>query len=222
MELNEGKLQNLLYEKKRHIKSKDMVISMLLSLISYVSALLVSDISNLSKTKLFLIILISILYFVILLISIKGFNYSAEQLYKDICSTSKVHDFSLFVIKNSHAQYLLKKDSRWKTYLFPYKRTSVNDDSDDAVLFLKEAMNISSAAIISKKETDITKRSVSQNISKTYHHIFYQISAENIPVSKSFKINGCTYKWYSIDDMKNDKKIMLNNSETVEFIEKNF
>jgi len=222
MELNEGKLQNLLYEKKRHIKSKDMVISMFLSLISYVSALLVSDISNLSRIKLILIILISLSYFVILLISVKGFNYSAEQLYKDICSTSKVHDFSLFVIKNSHAQYLLKKDSRWKTYLFPYKRTSADNDSDDAVLFLKEAMNIPSAVVISKKETDVTKRSVSQNISKTYHHTFYQISSENIPVSKSFKINGCAYKWYSIDDMKNDRKIMLNNSETVEFIEKNF
>ena len=158
----------------------------------------------------------------ILLISIHGFNYSAEQLYKDICSTSKVHDFSLFVIRNNHAQYLLKKDSRWKTFLFPYKRTKETDDTDDAVVFLRETLNIHAVGIINKKETDITKRSVSQNISKTYHHTFYQISSDNIPDSKSFKINGCTYKWYSIDDMKNDKRIMLNNSETVEFVEKNF
>ena len=132
-------------------------------------------------------------------------------------------DFSILLIKDSRGRYLLKKDKRWKTFLFPYSRTK-DDDIQGIKNFAKETLNLSPIEVISSKEEDFTKRSVSANMTKTYHHIFYYCSfnIEQLPKKDSFKINGTVYKWFSFDDMKFNKDIWNKNNDNIVFVEKNF
>lgn len=135
-----------------------------------------------------------------------------------------IHYFSLLVIKDSHGRYLLKKNNRWKTFLLPFSRTKENDDSSAILDFAKETLGVASPSLKKFLETDITKHSVSSNMSKTYHHTFYQISfnENDLPQKQSFTLNGEKYRWYSIEEMKQDRDMMLKNKETIDFVEKNF
>ena len=221
MEISEGKLQSVLYEKRVHIKSHETFVSTASALLCYVAALWVTDFQGMSVRRIIVLSVISAAYLAVLAYSVQGANYSVDRLYRDICSTSGIHGFSLLIIKNSRGQYLLKKDRRWKTCLFPYKRTKADDDAADALAFLREAIGITDAKITEKKETEITKRSVSQDISKSYHHTFYKVSAACLH-EKPFKVNGIRYVWLSMDDMKENRDLMRKNAETVEFVEANF
>ena len=51
-----------------------------------------------------------------------------EGKLQDILSAADIHTFSLLVIKNSHGRYLLKKDKRWNTFLFPFSRRKATID----------------------------------------------------------------------------------------------
>lgn len=223
MNIAEKKLQNLLNRRKKHIKSLAGLWESLVCLVGYVLSLLLSDIVHADFKVQVIVGILGIFYLIFFFASIRGTRYSVEAFFEDIVSCSDSHNFSLLVLKDSHGRFLLKKDSRWKTYLFPYSRTKENDSG--AILeFLKHALGISSAKITKTKESDFTKHSVSANMTKTYHHIFYQIDfdANQLPAKNKFKVNGMVYKWFSIDDMKADKNLRLKNSETIRFVEENF
>lgn len=145
------------------------------------------------------------------------------QDFNEIISCSDNHNFSLVVLKDERGRYLLKWDNRWKTYLFPYSRTKENDK--EAVFdFVRTSIGYKPLKILKTESGDFTKYSVSANMTKKYHHIFYNIAFESLSQSQksAFKYNGVKYKWLSIDELKADKNIMAKNSETVKFVEEKF
>ncbi|MCR4823602.1 MAG: hypothetical protein K5873_12100 [Treponema sp.] len=223
MDIDEGKLQDLLHQRKRYIKSNADVIASALALGAYIVTIVLADISSVALYKKLLVFAMALVYLAILIKSIFNSRYSVEAFLKDITDCGSQHDFSLLVLKDSHGRYLLKKDNRWNTFLFPYYRTKEND-SQAALDFAKEALNLSSVSVKKSMEGDFTKRSVSANMTKTYHHTFYQLSfdSKDFAEKKSFKVDGVKYQWYSIDEIKSKKDLMLKNHETIEFVEKNF
>lgn len=223
MEIDEGKLQDILSRRKVHIKSYGTVLEAAIALLSYVVSILLSGILNAGFKTQIAVAIITLLYLIILFLSIRGSRYSVQELYNDIISSSDTHSFSLLVIKNSRGQYLLQKNRRWHTFLLPFQHTKESNDSE-AVLAFSKVIGLESPKIEKVLETDITKHSVSSNMSKTYHHTFYSLSfsgTQNL-AKKAFKANGEKFRWYSIEEMKCDKDMMLKNKETIEFIEKNF
>lgn len=223
MNIEEEKLQKLLESKKKHIKTREYLLVTILSLVSFITSLLLSGFWNGSLFVRIAILICSIIYLVIFIFSVYGSNYSPEALYRDICSTSIIHNFSLLIMKNNKGQFLLKYNKRWKCYLFPFTKTIENKKEVGMIEFCKSTLNMDQVEIINHTEEDITKRSISADLIKTYHHDFYIIKCEDKLQSKSkFKINKEKYKWFSIEEMKCNKNIYNKNSETIEYVESHF
>lgn len=66
-----------------------------------------------------------------------------------------------------------------------------------------------------------TKFSESAKIEKEYQHYFYKVELlnpiENLSEEK-FERSNNKYKWFSYDELKNDKRIQQVNSDIVEYI----
>lgn len=224
MNINEGKLQDILSRRKSHIKSHATIVEASFAFLSYIVSILLSGVLSADTKMKVAVGIITIAYIVIFYLSIRGSKYSVQELYNDIVSAADIHAFSPLVIKDSHGRFLLKKNNRWKTFLLPFSHTKEKEDSAAILNFTKETIGVPAPSIKKQLETDITKHSVSSNMSKTYHHTFYQISFDEkaLPQKKTFRVNGEKYRWYSIEDMKADHDMMLKNKETIDFIEKNF
>ena len=123
IQIEDERLMKLLESKKKHIKTKEYMLSTILSLVSFITSLSFSAFWKGSTSIKVIIGICSIIYLVVFICSIYGSNYSPEALYRDIYSTSKIHNFSLIIIKNNRGEYLLKYNKRWKCYLFPFIKT---------------------------------------------------------------------------------------------------
>ena len=223
MNIEEERLQELLNQRKHHIKSRSYLIDSILSLVSFILTILLSGFLKCEPIIKVAIIVIAVIYLVLFFYSVYGSNYSVDALYRDVCSVSTVHNLSLIIIKNSRNEYLLKYNKRWNCYLFPFIRTKETDDKNNIADFCKQTLNLDSTVIKKTSDADITKRSVSADLIKTYHHKFYQIEcSKSLEDKSSFSINNDKYKWYSIEEMKTDKNIFSKNSETISYVEKNF
>lgn len=233
--LAEKPLLDLLYKRAHHIKTRAHSWETLLCLVGYVASVLLADIRTIPVKTQIIIAVIGLLYLIIFVASLHGSHYSLDAFYQDIVRASEHHNFSLILLKDSSGifpnRYLMKKDKRWKCYLFPYLRTLDEKDRDyeSVFQFLENTLRISSRSCrcTETKEADFTKASVSSNMTKTYHHTFYQIAcdvASNPQLNKksTIRIDGQTYKWFSIDDMKNDKRMMERNRDNITYVEKQF
>lgn len=233
--LDEKILLDLLHKRAHHIKTRAHLWETLLCFVGYVASVLLADIRTLPFKTQIIIAIIGLLYLAILVASLHGSHYSVDAFYQDIVRAGENHNFSLILLKDSSGvfpnKYLMKKDKRWKCYLFPYIRTLDEKDRDHKSVsnFLENTLRISSHSykFEETKEEDFTKASVSSNMTKTYHHTFYQVScdiASNPPLNKksTIRIDGQTYKWLSIDDMKNDRRIMERNRDNITYVEKHF
>ena len=127
MNIDDGKLLDLLHKRKKHIKSHRDIIESALALASYIVSVLLSGILSADIKIKIAVAVLGFVYLLIFLASLYGTNYSAESLFNDILSCSDSHNFSLAVMKDSKGRFLLKWDKRWKTYLFPYSCTKEND-----------------------------------------------------------------------------------------------
>lgn len=223
MEIKEKDLLYLLESRKHHIKTRDFLVQNIICLLSFIITVFASNVLELPFSSKVVISVCGLFYLVLFVFSVYGANYSPEALFNDIASSSETHAFSLVIIKNEKGEYLLKKDSRWKTYLFPFKRTKEND-VEDLKDFLSQSFGVKEFSLISEKQVEITKKSVSAQMAKTYHHVFYhvKIDSELLPKHGKFRVNKEVYRWLSIDEMKANKDMIFKNRETIDFVEKNF
>lgn len=228
LKIEEQKLLNLLYSRKKHIKSHVSLVETVICLAGFAVSLFLSDFSHLPIYSRIGLIIASVIYFIAFCLSLYGTNYSVEAFYKDICDVAeKEHNFSLLLLKDNSGlfpeQYALRYDKRWKCWLFPYIRTTENDKKSVENHLLN--MGLKDFNIEKITEQDFTKHSVSANMSKTYHHTFYLISfnASELPANKrTFKINREKYRWYSANEMKENKRMYERNSENIIYVEKTF
>ena len=224
MQIDEGKLQDILSRRKVHIKSYGTVIEASFAFISYIVSILLSGVLSADLKMQVAVGILTLAYIFVFYLSIRGSRYSVEALYNDIVSSTDIHAFSLLVIEDGHGRFLLKKNNRWKTFLFPFAHSKESDDSESILSFAQKTLGLRSPSVRKQIETDITKHSVSSNMSKTYHHTFYQISFDeaDLPQKTTFRLNGEKYRWFTIEEMKSDRDMLLKNKETIDFIQKNF
>lgn len=221
IQIQENTLQELLENRKKHFKSQSTFIEATLSLISFICSLFIANISTCGiMQKIFISILI-LLYIVLFFFIIWGCRYSTDAFYNDIVSASKdIHAFSLIVIKNGNL-YLLKYNKRWKCYLFPFLQTKENDDKSSAIEYIKNDLNIKNCNIEKIVSKNFTKHSVSANMTKTYQHTFYFLK-NNQYEKQTFKLHGNKYKWFTIEQMKENKNIREKNNDNIDFVSKTF
>lgn len=140
------------------------------------------------------------------------------QLAKEIL-TNTSHEFSLLAIKNTSGQYLQKYDVRWKSWLFPYVR-STEDNKDNVDHYISQLLGVE----VETKYVTYAKHckySVSDEVYKIYNHKLYKLLLQSIPknmVNETFEIDGDKYRWMSVQAMENDERIMEINDDVVAFV----
>ena len=167
MNIEEGKLQDILFRRKIHIKSYGTIIEAALAFLSYIASILLSGVLSADSKMKIAVAIITLAYSLVFFLSIRGSRYSVQELYNDILSAADIHSFSLLVIKDSHGRYLLKKIKRWNTFLLPFSRTKENDDSSAILDFTKESLSLASPSV--KKFL----RQTSQNI--LFHRTYQRL-----------------------------------------------
>lgn len=133
--------------------------------------------------------------------------------------TNTLHEFSLLAIVNPSGQYLQKFDNEWKSWLFPYVRSTDNNKADiDSYVSKFLGEDVVTTYVTCAKHC---KYSVSDNVYKIYNHKLYKLLLDSIPenmLQQSFEIDGNTYRWMAIQEMEKDERIMEVNDEVVAFV----
>lgn len=119
--------------------------------------------------------------------------------------------FSILVLTSPDkpGEYLLAYDKRWRINLFPYLRTKDSGDAEAVRNHIADVLGIAGFKISKTVTEEMTKVSVSANLTKTYQHTFYfiEFKASGTPFeSVCAKVGGIRYKWHTIDAMKCDRR----------------
>lgn len=127
---------------------------------------------------------------------------------------------SIISIKNQENKYLQNYDERWKSYLFLNCKMPNGKDSNLVKEKVSEALKIDkeNIEVTYVGEKTHTKFSQSDKIEKQYTHYFYNVYLKIKLPDNEFEVNNIKYKWFSYEDLVNDKRIMEVNSDIVQFI----
>ena len=228
--IREENLQDLLFRRKKHIKTRIPVIETVAFAASLSITLLLSDFPAASVKVKVLVSVLSIVYTAAYVLTLYGSNYSLDAFYQDICSVAeKERRFSIILLRDTSglfpASYLLRYDRLWKCWLFPYVRTSSDNDRQSVSDYIKSVFKIQDLNIKQVTEQDFTKHSVSANMQKTYRHTFYlaEFDSAKTPANrKSFSVCGDKYRWFTVSQMKDSKRIAERNSDVIRYVEETF
>lgn len=158
-------------------------------------------------------------------------NYTDKDLFMEIKSMDKIHHrHSLIAIQDTFrkypARFLVYWDKRWQCELLPNCLTPdadvLNNIKNDISSKLK--IPVQDINLYEVVKTVNSKLSYSDNITKWYEHTLFNAVINNIPDNHrnpTFEIDGITYRWMTIHEMKENKNIMLKNRDVVELLEKN-
>lgn len=132
-------------------------------------------------------------------------------------------EHTIMMIKNDKNEYLNYYDTRWNSYLFLNNKVIGQLDDNVQKLFVANKLNISENKIeLSLVYEKIhTKFSESAKKNKEYHHYFYDVKIRELPTvmtDKEFFINEINYKWFSMKELEEDKRIQEVNSDIVAMI----
>ena len=129
---------------------------------------------------------------------------------------------AIIIIKNNENEFLQYYDNRWESFLFLNCKLITNFEDEVIDEVAKKLHILKSEISCNLKMNKIhTKYSESAKTLKEYHHYFYIVNIKELPTNmnkKTFKIDAIDYMWYSMDDLKNDQRIMKVNSDIVGFI----
>jgi mRNA-degrading endonuclease toxin of MazEF toxin-antitoxin module len=141
--------------------------------------------------------------------------HKIEQLFAEYV-VGKTHEFTLLAIKSNTDDFLLKYDDRWKCWLFPYVRSSDNQNKVNADQFASKILGTTSTASYIA-ETIHCKYSESDEVYKIYHHKLYEIA--DVDKNMVCEMQGdAKYRWMSIAEMENDEHIMSVNDDVIAFV----
>lgn len=145
--------------------------------------------------------------------------------------TQTAHHHSIVAIKDTFQKfpnrYLVYEDKAWHCRFFLNYPTQLMEAQN--VNFLKE--KLSGALKIPMEDMDLTKKgqALQQKYSerhqemRVYDHVFYEAKISDFPESMkqpSFKQDGVTYYWMTIEEMKQDSDIQKKNLDVVQEVEK--
>ncbi|WP_407398477.1 hypothetical protein [Treponema sp.] len=233
MNIEESELREILDKQRKSVESKRFPIESLLSLFVFILSAVLGQVFTHAiwvRILFWLIVLCHACFVLFLIFKYFKNRYSETDFLKDIKNSERVRNFSLVVLKDISGKfknsYLLRYDCRWKCFLLPYLQTHDQDDKEFIQEYVDNVLELSDAEIKDVKFDDVVKYSVSDNMTKKYHHTFYLVnfnaSDSKLITKRTIVINGEKFKWFTIDQMKRNKAIEQKNSETVNFIARNF
>lgn len=132
-------------------------------------------------------------------------------------------EHTIMIIKNNKNEYLNYYDEKWASHLFLNNKVIGQLDDNIQKKFVASELNTSEENIEMTLvyEKIHTKFSESAKKNKEYHHYFYNVKIKEMPITfteKEFSLNGINYKWFSIKELEEDKRIQEVNSDIVAMI----
>lgn len=118
---------------------------------------------------------------------------------------------AIIIIKNKD-KYLQYYDERWDSYLFPNMKLKKQFTDIDIIEYVENNLNKKVIDCTFIKNIIHSKYSISHKEVREYNHYFYLVNIDNYDFDN-------TYKFFSMDELKNNKRIMEVNSDIVSYIE---
>lgn len=118
---------------------------------------------------------------------------------------------AIIIIKNKD-KYLQYYDERWDSYLFPNMKLKEEFTDIDIIEYVENNLNKKVIDCTFIKNIIHSKYSVSHKEVREYNHYFYLVNIDNYDFDSN-------YKFFSMDELKNNKRIMEVNSDIVSYIE---
>ena len=118
---------------------------------------------------------------------------------------------AIILIKNKD-KFLQYYDKRWDSYLFPNMKLNEEFTDIDIIEYVENNLNKKVIDCTFIKNIIHSKYSVSHKEVREYNHYFYLVNIDNYDFDDD-------YKFFSMDELKNNKRIMEVNSDIVSFIE---
>lgn len=120
---------------------------------------------------------------------------------------------AIIIIKNNDNKYLQVYDNRWDSYLFPNMKLDEGKNSLDIKNYLEKELDCKVVFIDHVKTIEHEKYSVSHQEMRKYIHYFYIVKLENYDIN--YPNN---YKYFSIEELENNERIMEVNSDIVGYV----
>ncbi len=125
---------------------------------------------------------------------------------------------AIIIIKNKDGQYLQIFQDTWNSYLFLNCKIQDENDTNSINRCVKESLDVEPISIEYKFDKIHTKFSEKDKINKEYHHYFFVIDVNLENLLGEFEKNGNHFRWFSYEELLNDKRIQQVNSDIVGFI----
>lgn len=130
---------------------------------------------------------------------------------------------AIIIIKNKKNEYLQYFDKNWNSYLFMNCKVDNSSDNNLIIEKIEKVFKVDSIYIkcLFVGEKTHTKFSESAKKEKEYTHYFYKIELLgdlDIYDKKEFMVDDIEYKWFSYDELMNDKRIQKVNSDIVGYV----
>lgn len=125
---------------------------------------------------------------------------------------------AIIIIKNKDGQYLQIFQDTWSSYLFLNCKIEDENDIYSINRCIKETLDAEPISIEYKFDKIHTKFSEKDKINKEYHHYFFIIDIDLASSLGEFEKNGNHFRWFSYEELLNDKRIQQVNGDIVGFI----
>lgn len=234
LEINDTSLHNYLYGKKDYIGySFGAGIVNVVGGFSFAITIFSSPIKN----KLLLIFLYALSGLLLVIGAIQiirrifSENYDYLKLYNEIKHLSVSESrYSLVAILNtfegdSSNKVLLHYKKDWDTFMFLSFRTALENDEENIANRVAASLKVKRDKIRVKFLTEKPcqpKYSPQYKAERLYDNRYYQVYINHFPDTLrqlSFTIDHAKYKWMTLEEMQNDKKISQNNTDIVSVFE---
>lgn len=150
-----------------------------------------------------------------------GCVFSEEERYqKKIDKDMNISRHSIIIIQNSKNEYLQYFDKEWESYLFLNCKLPNGEDRVAVINKISEDLEVEKEFIevtycTLKKHKKFSQRAKHE---KEYVHYFYKAKIDKQLEDAQFTIKGVNYKWFSYDELMQDKRIQEVNSDIVQFV----
>lgn len=106
LQIDENNLKDMLFRRKKHIKTNISVWETLICLASFILLTFLSDVFNADLKIKIGVGIAGAVYFIAFACSLYGANYSVDAFYEDICSVAEnENNFSLLLLTDSSGLY---------------------------------------------------------------------------------------------------------------------
>ena len=135
-----------------------------------------------------------------------------------------IHKFSIVAVKDNYNEYanrfLLYYDTAWKCWFFS---VFIHQNEENIIQRLSNKLKIDTKYIKVQYISDRLQPKFSEKdqIHKVYQHSLFQGYIAQFPPNMKqdeFEIDGTKYRWWTIQEMEDDKTIMKVNRDVVSFV----